>query len=215
MADKLANIELMLSKCLEGADGIESSDSLTPELLGLGEILTLKSGELLGIASEEAISLEQELIEKGTKSTYLPQLRDYLMDLKSAAGCLATHMKVLKDLYEWMGDEERYDSIDEGLAVFAKASDTVRKIEPPASVARLCQTHERILRYFDAYVVIYTKLKQAKDAGDVEVAEEAATDLEKLEAEQHLEAIEMFSLKDELEKALEMLGDLKQELSGL
>ncbi|MBC7246778.1 MAG: hypothetical protein H5T73_03230 [Actinobacteria bacterium] len=215
MADRLANIELILSQCYEGADIIESTDSFTPELLGLGERLTLKSGELLDIASEEAEHLERELIEKGTKSVYLPRLRDYIVDLKSAARCLATHLKVLKDLYEWIGDEERHDSIDEGLAVFAKASETMSEIEPPTSMEKLCQIHELALKNFNEYVAIYTKLKRAKDEGDVEGLREVESDFYRLEAEQHLESIEMFSLKDELEKAQEMLGDLKQEIGGL
>jgi len=212
MSDRLSNIGLILSKCLEGADIIESSDSVTPELLGLGESLTLKSGELLGIASEEAGHLEQELIEKGTTSACLPQLRDYLADLQSAASCLAVHIKIVRTFLEWTQDEEKLKSVDEGLAFFSGALDEAKALEPPDSISELRRTHESILKNLESYVQLYNKIKEGKDKGDARILEEASSELAELESEQILDSTKMFSLKDALEKAQVKLVVLIQEV---
>jgi septation ring formation regulator EzrA len=215
MTDRIATIELILKECLEAAEMIESSDTVTPEVLIVGEEMVLQGGDLLGMAAQNADLIEEELKNKSVKAVHLPMLRDILLDLQSASGCLAVHIKILRNLMEWTMAEDKSRSVDEGYAVFSEALSEARGIEPPASISELCQTHQSISKNLDSYVQIFTKIKEGKDKGDVEMLEEASSDLTKLESEQLLASIEIFSMKEELEKAQEMLENLKREVSSL
>lgn len=215
MADRLDTIELILSKCLDTQEHFESSEIMSPELLGLGEKLAKNIEDAMGIAASEAGHLEQELGEKGSSSQSLPRFKDYLLDLQSAASCLVVHIKIVRILLEWTQDEEKLKSVDEGLALFSRALDEVKALVPPDSISELRKIHESILKNLESYVQLYKKIKEGKDKGDVEMLEEASSDLAKIETGQILEPVEMFSLEEEIKKAQDMLGDLKQEVSGL
>lgn len=211
MADQLATVARYIERCLHGLEQFESYEYFSPRMLARGENIFRQIGQVMDGSISRLEDLERELKDEGSAFINLPPLRDHLLALRSAAKCLEVQTKIIKSLMEWSEDEARNQTADEGLALFMECLEEAQRIEPTDTIPELCQAQQALLENLQSYKKIFTKLKEGRERGDVEMLEEASADLASLESKQLLESIEMYSMPEGLEKAKEMLYDLRKE----